>query len=149
MPRSPRDRQLLDQRLAAWRAVPDAIPPRGWLRAIRDALGMPRAAVARRLGVTDQAVAYLEKSEADGSIQLDTLRRAAEALDCTLVYALVPNRSLEAIVDERAHQVARRDVDRVQHSMLLEDQRGGDDETERLVDELTEQVKQSPALWRD
>ena len=110
---------------------------------------MPRVAVARRLGVTDQAVAYLEKSEADGSIQLDTLRRAAEALDCTLVYALVPNRSLEAIVDERAHQVARRDVDRVQHSMLLEDQHGGDDETERLVDELTEQVKQSPALWRD
>jgi hypothetical protein len=33
--------------------------------------------------------------------------------------------------------------------MLLEDQRGGEGDTERLVDELAEQVKLSPALWRD
>ena len=149
MARNSRDRQLLDRRFAEWRRVPAPMPPRGWLRAIREALGMPRAEVARRLDVTDQAVASIEKSEADGSIQLDTLRRAAAALDCTLVYALVPKQSLEAIVDNRAHLVARRDVDRVMHTMLLEDQLGGEDDTERLVDELAERMRESPALWRD
>lgn len=149
MARPPRDRQLLDRRLAEWRRVPAGLPPRGWLRAIREALGMPRAEVARRLGVTDQAVAYLEKSEADGAIQLDTLRRAAEALECTLVYALVPTQSLEAIVDDRAHLVARRDVDRVRHTMLLEDQQGGEPDTERLVEDLAEQLRDSSSLWRD
>jgi predicted DNA-binding mobile mystery protein A len=100
-------------------------------------------------GVSGQAVANLEGSEADGSIRLDSLRRAAEALDCKLVYALVPNASLDEIVDRRAHEIARRQVGRVQHTMLLEDQRGGDEDVERLIDELAEQAKQSPALWRE
>jgi predicted DNA-binding mobile mystery protein A len=149
MARSTRDRWMLDQRLAAWRDVPAAAPTRGWLRAIRETLGMPRAEVARRLGVTGQAVASIEKSEAEGSIRLDTLRRAAEALDCTLVYALVPRTSLEEIVDQRARDVARRRVDRVQHTMLLEDQRGGAEDADRLVNELAEQVKESHSLWRE
>jgi predicted DNA-binding mobile mystery protein A len=146
---SARDRSILDRRLAAWREVPASAPPRGWLRAIRETLGMPRAELARRLGVSGQAVANLEGSEADGSIRLDSLRRAAEALDCKLVYALVPNASLDEIVDRRAHEIARRQVGRVQHTMLLEDQRGGDEDVERLIDELAEQAKQSPALWRE
>ena len=99
--------------------------------------------------MTDQAVSKLEGSEADGTVRLETLRRAAEALDCTLVYALVPNDTLEEMVDQRAHEVARRDVERVRHTMLLEDQRGGDEDADRLVEELAEQAKQSSALWRD
>jgi predicted DNA-binding mobile mystery protein A len=146
---SARDRSILDRRFAAWRQVPSATPPRGWIRAIRETLGMPRAELARRLGVTGQAVAKLEGSEAEGSIRLDSLRRAAEALDCTLVYALVPNASLEEIVDRRAHELARRQVGHAQQTMLLEDQHGGDEDAERLVKELAEQAKQSPALWRE
>jgi predicted DNA-binding mobile mystery protein A len=110
---------------------------------------MPRVELARRLGVSGQAIAGLEASEADGSIRLDSLRRVAEALDCKLIYALVPNASLDEIVDRQAHEIARRHVGRVQHTMLLEDQRGGDEDAERLIDELAEQAKQSPALWRE
>jgi predicted DNA-binding mobile mystery protein A len=148
MTSSVKDRRLLDRRLLAWKGVPAATPPRGWLRAIRETLGMPRSELARRLGVTGQAIASIEKSEADGSIRLETLRRAAEALDCTVVYALVPNSSLETIVDEQAHSIARRRVDRVQQTMLLEDQLGGVDDADHLVDELAEELKRSPALWR-
>ncbi len=68
------------------------VPPKGWIRAIRDAIGMTGVQFAKRLGVRPQSVDGLEKSEANGSIKLDTLRRAAEELDCTLVYALVPKR---------------------------------------------------------
>jgi predicted DNA-binding mobile mystery protein A len=110
---------------------------------------MPRAELARRLGVSGQAVAKLEASEADGTIRLESLRRAAEALDCTLVYAVVPNSSLEEIVDRRAHDVARRRMERVQQTMLLEDQRGGEGDADRLIEELAEQAKDSAALWRE
>jgi predicted DNA-binding mobile mystery protein A len=145
---SPTDRSLLDRRFSGWRS-PGPPPPSGWIRAIREALGMPRDELARRLRITKQGVAKLESSEADGTIGLDTLRRAAEALDCTLVYALVPRTSLETIVEERAREVARREVTEVEHTMVLEDQRPATADSERLVDELAERLKESARLWRE
>lgn len=142
-------RTSLDPRLAAAREAAPVRPPRGWIRAIRDALGMRQEDLGRRLGVTKQAVLQMEASEAEGSIRLETLRRAAEALDCTLVYALAPNSSLEGTVDRRAHAVAAGDVGRAQHTMLLEDQVGAADDSGRLVEEIAEQLKSSPDLWRD
>lgn len=103
---------------------------------------------AGRLGVSRQRVSQIEAAEVEGSATLVTLRRAAEALDCTLVYALVPNESLEQIVRRRARQVAARDVRRVQHTMLLEDQAHPDDE-DRLVSELADDMQASRRLWRD
>ena len=98
-----RGRKRLDERLMALKPEDRfSAPPKGWMRAIRDALGMTGAQFARRLENRPQSVEALEKSEANGSIQLKTLRRAAEALDCTLVYALVPNTSLEGAVSARA-----------------------------------------------
>ena len=98
------------------------MPPKGWVRAIRDAIGMTGGQLSRRLGTTAQAVVSLERSEASGKIQLNTLRRAAEAMDCVLVYALVPNTSLTEMVDGRARELALRALRRVSHSMALEDQ---------------------------
>jgi predicted DNA-binding mobile mystery protein A len=81
-------RQNLDHRLSPLRKTGDLTrPPRGWIKAIREALGMTTAQLAERLGVSQPRVAQLEKSEAEDSITLRTLRRAAESLGCTLVYA--------------------------------------------------------------
>ena len=38
-------------------------PPRGWVKAIREALGMTTGQLARRLGVSQRAVVLLERSE--------------------------------------------------------------------------------------
>jgi len=78
--------------------------------------------MAQRLGVSQPSVIALEQSEAHGAISLKTLRRAAEALDCTLVYALIPNKPLETTVRDRARAFASRRRRFIQHSMLLEDQ---------------------------
>lgn len=141
-------RQRLDQRLEALRPTERyAVPPKGWLRAIRDALGMSGVQFAQRLGVSPQSVDALERSEASGSVKLETLRRAAEALDCTLVYALVPNRPLERAVAERARLVAQRDLGRVAHTMKLEAQQTGDaDLDERIEDYIRDHVR-SRDLW--
>src|SRR5688572_19589898 len=82
-------------------------PGRGWLRAIREALGVTTRQVARRLGIAQAAYVKAEANEATGAISLKQLRRIAEALDCELVYAIVPRRSLIETVEERATQLAR------------------------------------------
>jgi predicted DNA-binding mobile mystery protein A len=110
---------------------------------------MSTSQLARRLGLTRQAVAQMERSEADGSIRLETLRRAAAALDCELVYALVPRASLEEVVDQRARSLARRTAEITRRTMSLEDQLGGADDEASLVDELADELKSSGRLWVD
>lgn len=66
-------------------------PSGGWIRAVRTSLGMSVRQMAERMDITQQSAARLEKNEADDVIKLKSLRKAAEALDCRLVYALVPN----------------------------------------------------------
>jgi predicted DNA-binding mobile mystery protein A len=142
-------RKHLDARLAPLRSLSVAAPPRGWVRAIRDALGMTSRQFARRLGLAQSTIMALEKGEAQGSVSLATLRHAAEALDCTLVYALVPNKPLDEILRRRAREVADATLARTHHTMQLEDQglEEGDlkAERERLVGEM---MRESPRrLW--
>src|SRR5258708_29177418 len=102
---SPPSRRLLDGHFDEWqqlRGFPR--PARGWVHAIREALGMSAAALAARMGTTAGAVTRLEQSEAADRIRLDTLRRAADALECDLVYLLVPRRPLTAVVRDRARE---------------------------------------------
>lgn len=124
-------------------------PPKGWLRAIRDSLGMSGIQFARRLGVSWQSMDDLEKSEAAGTIGLETLRRAAAALDCTVVYAVIPNRSLEALVEGRARSRAIATLGRIDQTMLLEDQRVTDADKEELVEDYIRTHIRDRDLWDD
>ena len=143
-----RARERLDQRFAPLKpAERFRAPPKGWVRAIRDAIGMSGVQFARRLRVQPPSVAALEASEESGAIQLKTLRRAAEALDCTLVYALVPNGSLEGAVRARARKIALRDLGRVAHTMKLEAQETpGSVSDERLETYIRDKIKERD-LW--
>lgn len=141
-------RQRLDERLSAFRPENRfTAPPKGWIRAIRDALGMSALQLGTRLGVKPQSVADLEKSEALGTIQLKTLRKAAEALDCTLVYALVPNSSLEKAVQTRAREIARKELARIGHTMDLEAQGLSKVEREAQIDDYIREHLRARDLW--
>ncbi|HXW24215.1 MAG TPA: mobile mystery protein A, partial [Xanthobacteraceae bacterium] len=113
----------LDVRFAALRPLlRTQRPPKGWLRAIRDALGMTTKQFAARLGVSQPRIVELEQSEVSGSVTLNTLQRAAEALGCRFVYALVPDKPLADTVRDRAEFVARQRQAAVEQTMRLEDQ---------------------------
>lgn len=141
-------RQRIDERLAPLKPVDRfAVPPKGWIRAIREALGMSGVQFAKRLGVSPQTVDRLERSEATGTMKLDTLRRAAEALDCTLVYALVPNSSLQDSVQKRSRAIAMRDLGRVAHTMKLEAQQTGDTDLEARIEEYIREHVRLRDLW--
>lgn len=140
----------LDATLATWRTLTGPRPVRGWLHALRQALGMTTRQLAANVGVSQAAVMDAERAEARGDITLSTLRRYAEALDCELTYALVPRRPLLDIVEERADRIAREEVARVSHTMQLEEQGTGDEECERAVSTLRQQILDGrpSRLWR-
>jgi predicted DNA-binding mobile mystery protein A len=116
-------RRALDDRLTPLRRSEELrAPSSGWIKAIRQALGMTTAQLGRRIGVSQPRVVELEQAEADRSVTLKSLERAAEALNCRLVYALVPNEPLETRVQRQAETVARLHMAAAGHSMRLEDQ---------------------------
>jgi predicted DNA-binding mobile mystery protein A len=116
-------RRALDNRLTPLRRSEELrAPSAGWIKAIRQALGMTTAQLGRRIGVSQPRVVELEQAEADRSVTLKSLERAAEALGCRLVYALVPNEPLETRVQRQAEAVAHQHMAAAGHSMRLEDQ---------------------------
>ena len=145
-------RRQLDNRLKNLQGSENfARPPRGWIKAMRESLGMTTAQLARRIGVGQPRTVEIEKGEVRGSITLNSLRRAAHALDCELVYALVPRKPLEAMVEERATILAKRRVQAVHHTMALEGQGVREPDEFEQIRALARQLaeKSSSNLWED
>ncbi|MBK8760177.1 MAG: mobile mystery protein A [Sulfuritalea sp.] len=142
----------LDISLNRWRSADlPPRPPSGWVKAIRESLGMAAAHLAARLGVTTSTVTRLETSEADDTISLGTLRRAAEALGCELRYALIPKQSLADTLENRAMSLARQQMAAVSHSMALEAQSTSRETVELQTRALAEELLKGSrrALWRE
>lgn len=112
-----------------------AVPPGGWLRAIRESLGRSLRAQAEIAGVSSGTLTKSERSEAEDRISLAQLRKLAAALDCELVYGLVPKKPLREVIHDRAELIAKQEILGVAHSMSLEDQRPSDAFIERQIDE--------------
>lgn len=121
----------------------EARPQSGWLRAIRDALGMTAAQLGARLSITSTSVFEMEQREADGTVTLKTLEKAAEALGCKLVYALVQDEGLEATVQRRARKLAVRQLAR-EEELPPEEARA---RLERRIAELIH--TRSRSLWTE
>jgi predicted DNA-binding mobile mystery protein A len=135
--RAAESRARLDERLEQFGPAEQYRPPaRGWIKAVREALGMSTAQLAKRMGIRQPSIIDLERSEEKGTIELATLRRVAQALDCSLVYALVPNKPLETTIRERARTLLRRRRRPVEHTMLLEDQQVKETRSDAQVDDI-------------
>jgi len=123
----------LDRSLAGVRSRPPR-PSSGWLASVREALGLSLESVGRRLSTARQAIQRLEKYEASDRITLRNLRRVAEAMDCEVVYAIVPKSGTFAELAEKpARDQALRDVESVVHTMALEDQKP--ENTKQLIED--------------
>mgnify|MGYP001189144498 CR=1 FL=1 len=147
-----RARNHLDAALNPFRdAATQPRPPKGWVRAIRDALGMTSRQLAARMGLSQSTVTAIEKGEEAETVSLRTLRRAAEALDCQLVYALVPRTSLHEAVHRRAEALAVERLALVHHTMRLENQALRESELSAERERLTDSILKGRAsrLWEN
>jgi predicted DNA-binding mobile mystery protein A len=143
-------RRQLDTTLAKFSEMKRVQPPaKGWIRAVREALGMSGKQLAGRLQVSQPRVFKLEQDEPAGALTLKTMRQVAESLDCVFVYALVPRSSLEETVKTQARVVAAGRLQRVSHTMLLEAQGLTSEEQQASLDTAIEElVRETPRdLW--
>ena len=127
----------LTRSLSAFEAArQEARPQRGWLRAIREGLGLSLEDVGKKLGQSRRRIQEFEKAESKDRITLRSLRRVAAALDCELVYAIVPKSgTITELAERRARAQATEDVLDIEHTMALENQATGN--VKELIEEET------------
>ncbi|WP_419554593.1 mobile mystery protein A [Candidatus Poriferisodalis sp.] len=142
-------RRRLDQRFSRHGDLADLAPPsQGWIRTLRDSLGMTSGDLARRMGVHPSRIPAIERGERERTLKLDTLTRVADALNCDLVYALVPRTSLDGMVDVQARRRAVKHLRNVIVHSQLEDQEVTPDDLEALIADLAYEFRRRRDLWR-
>jgi predicted DNA-binding mobile mystery protein A len=140
--------RLVDK--AAGLPVP-ATPPEGWLRTVRNALGMSGAQLAKKMGMTRARIAQAEHAELDGAITLRSMQAIAEAMGCKFVYAIVPPGRIEDIIMAQARKKAAAVVGTASKHMALESQTLPSDKIAKEVDRLAEEIAREmpPDFWSD
>ena len=143
--------QQIDNKILAYSNLQKvAVPPIGWIKAIRTALGMSMLQLGNRLSITKQSVQDIEKREQDGSITLKALKETAKAMDMQLVYGFIPNDgTLEALIDRKAKELAKQIVLRTSNTMKLEDQENSKQRIEKAIEERAVTIKNEmpKSLW--
>jgi predicted DNA-binding mobile mystery protein A len=127
-----------------------AVPPTGWIKAIRTALGMSGQQLGNKLSVTKQGILDFEKREQDGSITIKALKEIGRAMDLQLVYGFVPNDgSLDALIEKRAQELATKIVLRTSNTMKLEDQGNSKKRIDKAIEERSAEIKREmpKILW--
>jgi len=127
-----------------------AMPPTGWIKAIRLAIGMSMQQLGNKLNRTKQSIQDIEKRESDGSITIKALRETARALDMQLVYGFVPNDgTLDELINRKARELATQIVLRTSNTMKLEDQENSKERIEQAIQERTAAIKNEmpKILW--
>ena len=143
-------RKNLDRKLIKLKSIETpGTPPRGWVKAIREALGMTAAQFGRRMGVSQPRALEIEKNEIKGTLTLNSLERAAQALNCRLVYTLLPNEPLDVMVENRAKALAETRLKHISHSMSLEDQAVSKEAHQQALAKIVRQLsdKSASELW--
>ena len=144
-------RNHLDRQLESARIQDLAKSPQGWIKAVREALGMSGRQLADRLAIVPSHRMQLEKGEVAGTATVRSLERAAAAMGCEFVYAFVPknNATFEQLVRQQAHEVAKRIVDEVDTTMALEAQSADSQFRKREIDRIAaELISSMPRnLW--
>ncbi|MEP7105198.1 MAG: mobile mystery protein A, partial [Chloroflexota bacterium] len=124
-------------------------PHGGWIKTIRNALGMTAKQLGRRVGVSQNAISEAERAELERRITLTTLQRIADALGCDVAYTLVPRTSLGMVVHNQANQAAHRIVAEVSQGMALEDQSTDDSAQASQIEAVRERLiaEGSSQIW--
>jgi predicted DNA-binding mobile mystery protein A len=146
-------RQLMDSKLAPFIQLREMVMPLdGWLKAVRGALGLTAAQLAQRMKIQTSGLLQLERREVLKSVTLASLDKAARAMNCRLVWTIVPekpNDSLNAIVEKRARRIARKLTQSVDQSMKLESQELPAEVSNQQADNLTIDLLRNgdPRIW--
>jgi predicted DNA-binding mobile mystery protein A len=127
------------------------VPRSGWIASIRQALGMSKTQLAKRIGITRPSLDALESNEVGKTITLASLHKAADALGCDLQYVFMPRKSLDRQIAEQALKKASHRLARVNQSQALEASALDADSLSKAVTDLAKEleVTRPSDLWND
>jgi predicted DNA-binding mobile mystery protein A len=135
-------RRQLDKQLSqVYPLITIERPGHGWIKTIREALGMTLVQLGERMGIRPQVVHNMEKAEINYVISLKTLQKAAKALNCSVVYFLIPEKPLEEMVERQIQKKAQSIMEIINHSMKLEQQGTSSEEVQQQVLQLIDDIK--------
>jgi len=133
-------RQQLDAKLNQLKGLSLSKSEAGWIKLIREALGMSTKQLGKRVGIDQSRITRLENAETEGDLKLSSLKRIAEGLDMQFVYAFVPKTSLEDMVQTQAKKIAKKRMNKVTHTMRLEDQELSKEDKEKAMEDLVQKI---------
>ena len=145
-------REIVDKKLTKWLGLrTESIPRSGWLKAIRGSLGISSSQLAHLMGIHQANVTRLEKREAKGTASFESINQAAQAMNCKVIYAVVPDnkyQSLEDLMTEKSDDLAQRTLKKIEHTMELEKQSSGVSlsDIKKLSHDL--KINLDPRLWK-
>jgi predicted DNA-binding mobile mystery protein A len=143
-------RKILDQKLSQYSKINFSVPKNGWIKAVREALGMTTAQLGERMKIAASNITLLENREIKKTTTLKTMERTATAMGCKFVYALIPETSLEEVVRIQSKKSAKDLIQEIHHHMKLEKQKVNSDVEKEQISELAEEIlnKMDSRLWR-
>ena len=134
-------REQLDSKLSTLKGfTAQGLKSIGWIKTIREALGMTSTNLASRVGVNQSRIIHMEKAESDGNIKISTMEKVADALDMDFVYGFVPRTSLNEMVRQQAKKIALHKMERLDNTMRLELQELSSEEKERALKDMIDRV---------
>jgi predicted DNA-binding mobile mystery protein A len=119
-------------------------PEKGWIKAIREALSMSTRDLGKKVNLSQSRISRLENAEIDGDLKISSLKKMAERLNMTFVYAFVPNEPMEKIVRDQAMKIALKRFEKLNHTMRLEDQEITANEKSKALEDLVEKILHNP-----
>ncbi|MDE0119046.1 MAG: mobile mystery protein A [Bdellovibrionales bacterium] len=138
-------RLIIERKINPWKKLrAERRPPSGWLKAVRGALGINTRQLAKKCGVQHSSILKIEKSEVQGKASIESLKKIASAMNCQLVYAIVPKigyNSLEKIIDHQAEILAHKLIKKADHTMQLEAQGTSSREIKNQIKKLAKELK--------
>ncbi len=139
-------KRIIQQKLNLFSKVNEPMPPSGWVKAIRGSLGLTIRQLAEQVGVGPSSIAQLEKREPKKKVTIESLENAARAMDCKVVYAIVPIESgntLDDIIKNKAHEAARKLLKDVVHTMRLEKQGTSEKQIQKEIERVAQELMES------
>jgi predicted DNA-binding mobile mystery protein A len=144
-------RDQLDRSFIHLKTLNLRTPKKGWLKEIRESLGMSMKDLAERLGTIKQRVERIEKDEVASKVTLETMKKTAEAMNCDFVYFILPKNSLEETLKDQSFKTAQKILKQVGQTMALEAQSTSNLSKKKMIENLAQEMllKEDRKIWKE
>ena len=134
-------REQLDKKVEPLKIfAASGMPKQGWIKAMRDALGLSARQLGKKVGLDQSRISRLEAAEKDGNLKLSSLQKISNGLGMKFVYGFVPAEPLEEMVKAQAKRIALKKLKQLNNTMRLEKQELSGDEQKKALGDMIEKI---------